>query len=430
MQQMVANHSLLKDNLARCHKVLESVTSGQDTEAIQSYVDGDYTCLMMAVAWGDKALLKRALACGAVVDYPSFREGYTALHLACRYGKQACVTWLLQHGANINSRSYCGMTPLMMAAQYADTELVDYLLGQGAEVDCSLLKTGETAYYFACGRDVMMMAHTLKQYGANPRVVCSNGVTPLMYAVFCRSQVMVDYLLDQGHNVDGQNDQGITALMLAVSSGCLVTVRKLVRKQALLEVVDNQGRSALLRAVIFGHLTIVRYLVTHRANLFCCCREGLDALCWASRQGHVEMVSWLLAHPAYSDQYPCFPQAIGAAAIFGHKKVLQVFNVQIMRVMDQKMMAELVQAVLAHGHDRSVLTVLLPLLYQVPETTIQRFLQAAHQDERGGIKYLDAYVRKWRRANQYQTPLRIRGKSATSKNSLSTRGGILCRRIS
>ncbi len=417
MQQMVVSHSLLKDNLARCHKVLEAVTSGQDMEAIQSYVDGDYTCLMMAGAWGDEALLKRTLACGAAVDYPSFREGYTALHLACRYGNQACVTLLLQHGSNLHGRSYCGMTPLMLAAQHADSGLVDYLLGQGAQVDCSLPKTGETAYYFACGRDDVMMAHTLKQYGANPRVVCSNGVTPLMYAVFCRSEVMVDYLLHQGYDVDSQNNEGSTALMLAVSSGCLVTVRKLVRKQALLEVVDNHGRSALLRAVIFGHLRIVRYLVTHRANLFCCCREGLDALCWASRQGHVEMVSWLLAHPAYSDQYPCFPQAIGAAAIFGHKKVLQVFMALIMRVMDQITMAELVQAVLAHGHDRSVLTVLLPLLYQVPETTIQRFLQAAPQGQRGVIKYLDAYVQKWRRASQYKTPLRIRGKSATSKNA-------------
>ena len=379
---------------------LESIGLRQGgSAAIDDYLDGEYTCLMVACRYGDRVLAQRSLSHGAKVDHSSFSLGYTALHVACQNGQDALVAWLLRMGADVNKRCAAGKTPLMLAVQYADMGLVMYLLHHGANVALSVPKTGETAYYFACGRNNLLMAPTLKKYGANHAVVSHSGMTPLMYAVQSQAGLVLDYLLQMADaKLDAQNYAGETALMMAVSLGDLRIVRKLVTKGAQLEVRNNRGETALLWAVIRRYHVMVQYLVGQGADVACRCDKARDALYWASTLGDGVLVAWLLRHPAYGYGYDGFYQAISEAAVQGFRKVLVLYQAVLSCYVDQQSIGAIIQAVLQRGRDSSVLTVLLPLLQVCSADSLAVFVQAAQnsQDARA-CRLLSSYGKQRQR---------------------------------
>jgi ankyrin repeat protein len=96
-------------------------------------------------------------------------EGHTALHLAAQKGLVDVVSYLLDHGVNINERSHnrYGVTALQDAALEGQVETVRLLLDRGA--DPNVVGTfGYTALDDA--RDNAAIAALLKQHGARPGV--------------------------------------------------------------------------------------------------------------------------------------------------------------------------------------------------------------------------------------------------------------------
>ena len=59
-------------------------------------------------------------------------DGWTALHYAVNEGKLKCVEFLLQRGANVNSRSGQARTPLHIACSRQNKCLTKTLLQNGA----------------------------------------------------------------------------------------------------------------------------------------------------------------------------------------------------------------------------------------------------------------------------------------------------------
>lgn len=74
------------------------------------------------------------------------KSGWTALHLACQYGRIAVAMSLLRLGqADIDARDeYLGWTPLHCATKGGNLQLIEYLLEEGANVFCTD-KQGKTA---------------------------------------------------------------------------------------------------------------------------------------------------------------------------------------------------------------------------------------------------------------------------------------------
>ena len=62
-------------------------------------------------------------------------EGMTALHEAAQKGNIEIVRYLLQNGADINSKNHNGLSPLHIAAYCGEKIIVDTLIAAGAEVN-------------------------------------------------------------------------------------------------------------------------------------------------------------------------------------------------------------------------------------------------------------------------------------------------------
>ena len=83
-------------------------------------------------AEGDSAILRRILTAGASIDRESGgRDGLLPVHHAARMKKVENMKMLLAAGADVNSRTETGLTPLSLSRQ--NVELVLFLLEAGAD---------------------------------------------------------------------------------------------------------------------------------------------------------------------------------------------------------------------------------------------------------------------------------------------------------
>lgn len=141
-------------------KVADLLIADERTEVNFVNKNGE-TPLMFAAL---KGLLPQAQALidrGALIN----KDGWTPLHYAACYPDPKMMAFLLENGADINSRSPNNTTPLMMAAGYGSVKNVNFLLEKGADMT---LRNQQrmTAYDFAMRSERPDVAKLLKKGAA------------------------------------------------------------------------------------------------------------------------------------------------------------------------------------------------------------------------------------------------------------------------
>ncbi|KAH0861367.1 hypothetical protein HID58_089628, partial [Brassica napus] len=85
--------------------------------------------LVSAARDGDYVEAKMLLDCNpCLAKYSTFGGLNSPLHFAAAKGHNEIVGLLLEKGADVNSRNYCGQTALMQACRYGHWEVVQTLL--------------------------------------------------------------------------------------------------------------------------------------------------------------------------------------------------------------------------------------------------------------------------------------------------------------
>ena len=205
------------------------------------------TPLLMACAGGNSAIVKALLAAGAN-PRDSQSSGETALMLASRAGMPAAVEDLVALGADVNgSENTRGQTALMWAVAHRHPEVTKVLLEHGANIQTrSKVRTlvysmggtrsagsasggivlqevpqgGSTAFMFAARSGDIESAKLLMTAGADVNDTLADGSTALIVAAHSGHATLTSLLLDKGADVNAA-PRGYTALHAAVLRGTL-----------------------------------------------------------------------------------------------------------------------------------------------------------------------------------------------------------------
>ncbi|KAJ0475995.1 putative transcription factor C2H2 family [Helianthus annuus] len=190
--------------------------------------------LVSAARDGDFVEAKMLLDCNpCLAKYSTFGGLNSPLHFAAAKGHNDIVALLLDNGADVNSRNYCGQTALMQACRYGHWEVVQTLLLFRCNVMRADYLSGRTALHFAA---------------VNGHVRCIR----LVVADFVPSVSLED--VDAQANGDGSNSHGPKSKF---DHGALV---KFVNKAA------DGGITALHMAALNGYADCVQLLLDLHAN--------------------------------------------------------------------------------------------------------------------------------------------------------------------
>lgn len=131
-------------------------------------------------------------------------------------------------GANVNSRSKHGCTPLFHAAKGGNLAIVQKLLGLQVDVNAEASDGATAIFEAAKGGNVKCMVE-LRAHGADPFHGVSYGATPLHIASFHGHAGCLQQLLAWGANPNSRTSEGCTALHYAAYMGQPHCVNVLLR---------------------------------------------------------------------------------------------------------------------------------------------------------------------------------------------------------
>uniref|UniRef100_A0A0D6QYF7 RING-type E3 ubiquitin transferase n=1 Tax=Araucaria cunninghamii TaxID=56994 RepID=A0A0D6QYF7_ARACU len=211
--------------------------------------------------------------------YSTFGGLNSPLHFAASKGHAEIVTLLLEHGADVNSRNYCGQTALMQACRYGHWEVVQTLLLFKGNVTRADYLSGRTALHFAA-----VNGHT-----RCVRLVVADFVPSVPYNMRMSSA--------SGNKDDGRSQFDLNGLT------------KFVNRAA------DGGITALHMAALNGHFDCVQLLLDLNANVSTVTFHygtsmdligaGSTALHYAACGGNIQCCQILLARGASRTTLNC-----------------------------------------------------------------------------------------------------------------------------
>jgi ankyrin repeat protein len=181
--------------------------------------------------------------------------------------------------------------------------IIQEIRSTGSEYDKVLLRSfldqrdsiGRTALHYAASAGNYPLVHLLVQSGADISAEAWGKKVLRSAAIFRKDNgQIVQFLLDQGAEIDLPDTDGETALHKAVETENLQVVRTLLDRGASLGWVGSDGSKALHIATSHGDVEIVKLLLDRGATLGQVNPWGETALHIATRDGHVDTVQLLL----------------------------------------------------------------------------------------------------------------------------------------
>ena len=258
------------------------------------------TPLIMAAGFGSIDAMRALIDAGADVNTAS-AFGVTPL-MACP-GDLERVRLLVSKGAKVNAVSQLKRTPLMLAAAAGASDVVKFLLEAGASVN-AIDSIGLDALMFATDANATGAAKLLLARGASvktrqvtPDAKPKMGLTPLMNAAGHGNTEIVRALLAKGADVNAvsppQQGPGVkngpialgslTALLLAVTYGNEETVKLLLDAGANPNAQDVRGYTPLTLAIAtdYAQPAIVKALLAKKADPSIKGKDGTTPADWA-----------------------------------------------------------------------------------------------------------------------------------------------------
>lgn len=169
------------------------------------------------------------------INLPCDAMGNTALHIAIRTRNLILAQWLIKEKATLDVMNSNKELPLYNACYYGDVALVKLLLEAGASVD--------------------------GPRHLNRGLLGLGKQTPLLQAVSCKKNEVVELLCLHGANIEEKYNNGNTPLHMAIRNQDIKNVQILLRYGANSLALNQQQKSALQAAVAIKNISIIISLV-------------------------------------------------------------------------------------------------------------------------------------------------------------------------
>ena len=207
------------------------------------------------------------------------RKGQNALMGASVEGHGDFIELLLKAGADANSASDAGFTPLIFEAVKGDGPAVANLLAGGAAIDHAV-PGGSTALLVAVTGRKSEAVSVLLAHGADVKKADSAGNTPLHIAVQVGPLANVQALIAKGADLNARSNYTRntpartfagrrlrvtgeqTPLMLAARANQVELMRALLAAGADPKVRAEDGSGLLIAAAAWGHVEAVQYAIS------------------------------------------------------------------------------------------------------------------------------------------------------------------------
>jgi ankyrin repeat protein len=239
--------------------------------------------LWFAAYKGYKDIAELLLANGAVIDIPG-RKPWGPLHKAAEMGRPEMVQLLLEHGADVNRRSYGKSTPLhaIIFWKRDHKEVTRLLLAHGAKVNAAnaYLETPlhQTARYGFTGSATLLL-----EKGAAVDIINDQEQTPLDLADRAGRKAVVRLLL---------------SMHTAAKQGNLAAVKELLKTYPqLINSTDLDYKTPLHHAAENNQLKIADLLIANGARVNTRCKyksiqllSGVVAKILVPRVGRVKRI--------------------------------------------------------------------------------------------------------------------------------------------
>jgi uncharacterized protein len=226
--------------------------------------------------WRDPSVLQRHLDAGHGIDTRN-SEGCSLLFLACTPDAEALckdsdtlVKQLLQAGADPNSRTTEGHTPLMLTSS---PDIASCLLSNGADIGVEAVE-GCTVLEMACGSNHLAVVKVLLRGGAVKQLckVSKDGHTPLSAAVSNAYEdvtllLLQHLVLQPGFEINHPQLAVNQPLLCCVATTGLCRVAEFALDHGADPNITGLHGPPLIRAVKAGHNSMVDLLCQRGANV-------------------------------------------------------------------------------------------------------------------------------------------------------------------
>tara|TARA_Y100001934_G_C12346405_1_gene773050 strand:+ start:244 stop:1635 length:1392 start_codon:yes stop_codon:yes gene_type:complete len=211
-----------------------------------------YKELKEAVINRNIKLVAKKLSAGTFINNVD-ESKMSLLHHSCKEGDLDMTKLLISHGSDINLRDQFHKTPL----DYAENSQIHSLLRKnGAKNSAELLLESvnqDPLYYAITTKDIELIKKQIAQGAdvngkAKHETIREREYPYLMVATITGSEMIVEYLIKNGANVNSKSRTGATSLILAAFKNSKEIVQILIANGADVNAKDNRGRTPLSAA--------------------------------------------------------------------------------------------------------------------------------------------------------------------------------------
>lgn len=203
--------------------------------------------LHLAATKGCTLILKKHLCAGEnVMQQNVFFE--TALHIAARGKHLEIFMLLLEHGADINSKTINDETVLRIAISLQDSIILEKILAApGIEIN-NRDHEDNTYLHLAAQVGNEAILNQLIKAGISIESNNQHGETPLISAIYANNSSSLRFLLEKGANFEHQDRKGATAIDIAFLQQNYSILKILIAKKS--DINTQKEKNKILPAVV------------------------------------------------------------------------------------------------------------------------------------------------------------------------------------